>query len=233
MLRSNLVSYAVVFLACGAACAAPQKTQGHLRNPPQLEKISRSVVQIKVKVSERMQGGKLVETFEYGTGFFIDARGTILTSAHVVSMVDDARQITVLYNGRALQARIGKKDKARDLATLLVDAGTTVPLVLARRKLRLGEPVYAIGFPYVEIFQDSPASVSGGHLAGLKRTIVYDGAPIEGLLMTDAFVADGCSGGPLVGEDGTVLGVLRFNLAKRGNWLGLSFAEPISSLQSL
>lgn len=188
-----------------------------------------SVVQIKVKVAEKVRRGKVEESFEYGTGFFIDERGRILTSAHVLAAVEDPRQVTVYVAGRPLQARLGPVYREVDLATLQVDAGKTRALSLSPRKPGLGEMVYAVGFPYVDIFKDRQPAVSVGHVAGTGRKIVYAGRPVSDLLLTDAFVADGCSGGPLIDGEGKVIGVLRFNLSKQGSWLGLSFAEPIGS----
>jgi len=188
-----------------------------------------SVVQIRVKVSEQAQADKLKESYEYGTGFFINERGLILTCAHVLSGVDDPRNIVVFRNGKPLQARPLKIYRDVDLATLMVDAGKTEPLPLASGMPRLGERVMAVGFPYVDVFRDATPAVSSGHVAGNGRKIVYEDQPVDDLLVTDAFVADGCSGGPLVDGKGRVVGVLRFNLAKNGSWLGLSFAEPISA----
>jgi S1-C subfamily serine protease len=244
MIRTTL---AIVVMGCLLAacattpppCKCPEFNQAPRQDPLaatiaekealDLDVLLDSIVQIKVKVSEKMRDGKLEESFEYGTGFFINERGLILTSAHVLSVVDDARFITVYHAGRPLQARPLKVYREVDLATLMVDAGKTKPLVFAASKPRLGEQVFAVGFPYVDVFSDSKPAVSVGHVAGSDREILYEGQSVKDLLLTDAFVADGCSGGPLINEDGQVLGVLRFNLARKGSWLGLSFAEPIKS----
>ena len=194
-----------------------------------LTPILQSVVQIKVQVDEQQQAGKLERSYEYGTGFFVDQRGRILTSAHVLGAASDPRRLSVLYRGRQLQARLLSVDRKSDLAQLLVDAGRTTPLALAERKPVIGERVFAIGYPFVDVFRDSKPAVSVGHVAGTDRTIDYEGRKVTDLLLTDAFVADGCSGGPLIDEAGRVLGILRFNLSKQGTWLGLSFAQPISS----
>lgn len=198
-------------------------------DPLDLAGVFGSVVQIKVKVAEKISRGKVEESFEYGTGFFVNERGMILTSAHVLAAVDDPRQVTVYVAGSPLQARLGPVYREVDLATLQVDAGKTRTLSLSPRKPGLGEAVYAVGFPYLDIFRDRQPAVSVGHVAGTGRKIEYEGRPVENLLLTDAFVADGCSGGPLLDGQGKVIGVLRFNLSKQGSWLGLSFAEPIGS----
>ncbi|RME20584.1 MAG: hypothetical protein D6806_16110, partial [Deltaproteobacteria bacterium] len=65
--------------------AEPEKTE----RLPDFGKVLGAVVQIKVKVAERAAGARLEEAYEYGTGFFTDERGTVLTSAHVLAAVDD------------------------------------------------------------------------------------------------------------------------------------------------
>ncbi len=233
----------IIFLSAGlfvSACAAgrqpcrcpepqPRVIASDQKDNLDLDRLLRSVVQIRVKVSEQAQADKLKESFEYGTGFFIDERGLILTCAHVLSGVDDPRNIVVFRDGKPLQARPLKIYRDVDLATLLVDAGKTEPLPLAPGAPRLGERVMAVGFPYVDVFRDVTPAVSSGHVAGNGRKIIYEDQPVDNLLVTDAFVADGCSGGPLIDGQGRVIGVLRFNLARGGSWLGLSFAEPISA----
>jgi S1-C subfamily serine protease len=209
--------------------AAPTLAAAAMPTPLDLNPLMASIVQIKVKVGEKVEGGKLSQSFEYGTGFFVNERGKILTSAHVLAVLEDPRDLTVLHQGRTLQARVLKVDRKTDLAVLLVDAGRTIPLKLSARPARLGERVFAVGYPFVDIFSDTEPAVAVGHLAGAGRDIDYLGQAITDLLLTDAFVADGCSGGPLIDEKGEVLGVLRFNLSRKGTWLGLSFAQPIGS----
>ena len=231
----------VLLTACAPPppCRCPDAVPARAVPPAPLPSVARdavdptswmeSVVQIQVKVGEKLTEGKLEERFEYGTGFFVNERGRILTSAHVVALADDPRHLMVRQGQRQLQARLLWKDSETDLACLLVDAGKTKALELAKQPARLGQPVFAAGYPYVDVFVDSAPALSAGRLAGLNRSIDYSGERIDGLILTDAFVADGCSGGPLLDEQGRVLGVLRFNLARKGSWLGLSMAQPIGS----
>ena len=237
-MKTLAISLCVFLSACASTpppCKCPepprivQAEPAKEESPLDLLGVFDSIVQIKVKVAEKVRRVKVEESFEYGTGFFINQRGKILTSAHVLAAVDDPRKVTVYVAGRPLQARLGPVYRDVDLATLLVDAGKTRPLALNPRKPNLGETVYAVGFPYVDIFQDKQPAISVGHVAGTGRKIEYAGRPVQNLLLTDAFVADGCSGGPLIDGRGKVIGVLRFNLSKEGSWLGLSFAEPIGS----
>lgn len=213
--------------------AAAQPEVAAAPEPLALEPLMDSVVQIRVKVGEQVTAGQREVSYEYGTGFFVDERGRILTSAHVLGAIDDPRALAVLHAGRELQARILKVDRETDLAVLLVDAGVTRPLPLAEEPTALGAKVYAVGYPFVDVFIDAAPAVSVGHLAGADRGIDWEGRKVGGLLLTDAFVADGCSGGPLLSSSGEVIGVLRFNLARKGTWLGLSFAQPIAAYRGL
>ncbi|MBN2495521.1 MAG: serine protease, partial [Deltaproteobacteria bacterium] len=243
--RTGWLAASVAWLLLGVSgsgcapppCRCPDPIASTLPKPlpvaaPPLDAVVGSVVQIKVKVDEQMSSGKLSESYEYGTGFFVDERGRILTSAHVLAGIVDARRISVLHGGRPLQARIVWTDRDCDLAVLSVDAGKIRPMRLAEAAPRLGERVFAVGFPYVDVFTDHLPAFSSGNLAGTGRSIDYEGRQVDALLLTDAFVADGCSGGPLLNEAGEVIGVLRFNLSRKGTWMGLSFAEPIGSYLS-
>ena len=137
-----------------------------------------------------------------GTGFFIDPLGRILTSAHVV---EDATGITaVTQTGRRLEARILGSDPHTDLALLSVEGeDLPPPLPLAIRDARVGEWVMAIGTPLGLAFSATRGIVS----ATGRSDVVWDPAGYADFIQTDAAINRGNSGGPLLGIDGTVLGI--------------------------
>jgi serine protease Do len=62
-----------------------------------------------------------------GSGFIIDANGTIVTNNHVVK---DASSLTVtLIDGTTLPAKIIGRDPRTDIAVLKVDAGHPLPYI--------------------------------------------------------------------------------------------------------
>lgn len=140
-----------------------------------------------------------------GTGFVLDARGRIVTAAHVV---DDAESITVTFqDGTSRTATLLGKDDATDVAVLRVDPdGLTLhPLPLGRSgSVRVGTAVAAIGDPF-----GYDRSISTGIISGIDRTIeAPNGFTVAHALQTDAALNPGNSGGPLLAANGAVLGIV-------------------------
>ena len=82
-----------------------------------------------------------------GSGFIIDADGSILTNNHVI---ERAERITVkLSDGRTLRARVIGADPDTDIALIKVDGQTGLPVAPLgdSSTLRMGEWVCAIGNP--------------------------------------------------------------------------------------
>ena len=83
-----------------------------------------------------------------GSGFIVDADGTVVTNNHVVK---DARAVSVtLADGTQLAAKIVGRDPRTDLAVLKIDAGKPLPYIERgdSAKVRPGEWVVAMGNPF-------------------------------------------------------------------------------------
>lgn len=138
-----------------------------------------------------------------GSGFVADATGRIITAAHVVR---DAVVIKVVtLSGAILPARLLGFDEASDVAVLEVSGEELAnelpsPLMLATQQLPVGAPIAAIGAPY-----GMNGSVTFGTVNGNQRAR-RESAPAI-LLQHDAAINPGNSGGPVVGPDGTVVGL--------------------------
>jgi putative serine protease PepD len=141
-----------------------------------------------------------------GTGIVLNEQGLILTNDHVV---EGASAITVSPGGTSGVTRgatlVGEEANT-DLALIRVD-----PSGLGLRPLKLessspvqvGDPVYAIGNPY-----GLNETLTRGIVSALGREIsAPDGAKISGAIQTDAALNPGNSGGPLLNEQGEVIGV--------------------------
>lgn len=82
----------------------------------------------------------------YGTGFFVQKDGWILTCLHVVREAD---HINVLIStGETLSAAIVEQDPEHDLALLWIrgHAPAVVPISF-NENIALGDEIYTLGFP--------------------------------------------------------------------------------------
>jgi S1-C subfamily serine protease len=139
-----------------------------------------------------------------GSGIVLDRRGIILTNNHVV---EGTTRVTVVFNDdvhkQSMAGTVIGTAPEKDLAVIRVRATDLVPLPLARSSsLRLGDAVFAVGFPL-----GLGATVTSGIISGLHRTIDGENGKLTGLLQTDAAINPGNSGGPLVDRSGRLLGI--------------------------
>jgi putative serine protease PepD len=146
------------------------------------------------------------EGADSGTGIVLNSKGLILTNDHVIA---GARSITVASKGSSSVTRaatvVGEEANS-DLALIRIDpSGLGLkPLNLASSStVQVGDPVYAIGNPY-----GLDETLTKGIVSALGREIsAPDGAKITGVIQTDAALNPGNSGGPLLDEQGEVIGV--------------------------
>jgi putative serine protease PepD len=141
-----------------------------------------------------------------GTGIVLNEKGLILTNDHVIK---GATSITIDASGASKltrRASIVGEEANEDLALIKVDpSGLGLkPLTLASSSsLQVGDAVYAIGNPY-----GLEETLTRGIVSALAREIAApDGAKITGAIQTDAALNPGNSGGPLLNEEGEVVGV--------------------------
>ena len=163
-----------------------------------------------------------------GSGFVVDAKGYILTNAHVV---ENAETITVkLSSGEEYEAKVVGKDVNTDLAVIQVEPEEK--LTAARLGdsdgMRQGDWVLAVGSPF-----GLEQTVTAGIISATGRKNLSPDQPWQHFLQTDAAINQGNSGGPLVNMAGEVIGVNTAILAQPsfgrmgmvGN-IGIGFALP-------
>ncbi len=156
-----------------------------------------------------------------GSGFVIDPSGIVVTNNHVIG---DANEITVVFgDGLRLKAEVIGKDAKVDLALLRVKHDKPLPSVKFgdSDKMRIGDPVMAIGNPF-----GLGGSVSSGIVSARNRDIQQ--GPYDTYLQTDAAINKGNSGGPLFNMAGEVIGINTAILSPTGGSVGIGFAVPSS-----
>ncbi len=141
-----------------------------------------------------------------GTGIVLNEQGLILTNDHVIK---GATSLSVDASGsskKTTSATLVGEEANQDLALIKVDpSGLELkPLALASSSsVQVGDTVYAIGTPY-----GLEETFTKGIVSALNREIAApDGAKITGATQTDAALNPGNSGGPLLDEQGEVIGV--------------------------
>jgi S1-C subfamily serine protease len=174
-------------------------------------------------------GGEEREERGIGTGVVIMDNGTILTNLHVVSA---AKRIKVVFfDGLESDADVIGLQPENDLAVLRarrLPDDLKPATMRSTGDLRPGDRVTAVGFP----FGIGP-SVTHGVVSGLKREFRSpEGQKIlTNLIQFDAAANPGNSGGPLVTDDGEVVGIVTaiFNPTRDRFFVGIGFAVPIEN----
>lgn len=143
-----------------------------------------------------------------GTGFFISADGLLVTNHHVIA---DAESVSIRTpDGTVKTAKVLASDRHNDLAVLKVKTAGTVPFLRLRHSETVvrGVRVLAIGYPLTRI-QGLEAKVTDGIVSSLSG--LQDDPRM--LQITNA-IQPGNSGGPLLGQDGAVIGIVTARLAE-------------------
>jgi serine protease Do len=141
-----------------------------------------------------------------GSGFVISPEGEVLTCAHVVTGQSNA---TIWVEGTRYPCRVLDSDTNLDLALLMVQ-GYHPPFHALRlepgNNYSLGENVYTMGFPMVDVLGVSPRLNNG--LINAKVGMNDD----TNFVQISAPVQPGNSGGPLMNANGEVIGVVSSTL---------------------
>ena len=154
-----------------------------------------------------------------GAGFLWSPDGYMLTNYHVVAGSDGKVEV-VLTDDRSFDAEVVGSSRRLDLAMLRLRNAPAedlpTPPVGDSDALRVGELVFAVGHPW-----GRRGAVTVGIVSGLGSV----GRPFgrARYVQSDAYLAPGNSGGPLVNARGEVIGVNA--MVSRG----LSLAIPINT----
>lgn len=156
------------------------------------------------------------QSLALGSGFIVSP-GRVVTNYHVVEGAKYAKVLT--SSGSSVKVDGVLAHSANDDLIILSAPGLSGSVTFSSDSVQIGERVYAIGSP-----EGLSNSLSEGIISG-RRTI--DG---RSLVQITAPISPGSSGGPIVNEKGSVVGVA---VGAYSSGQNLNFAIPVSRVRSL
>jgi len=164
----------------------------------------------------------------FGSGFFVDAAGTVVTNFHVVEGADQV--VVMLGDNRKFTSRDIRSDRRTDLAVIKLDLkGARVPFLMFgdSNEMEIGDRVLAVGAPFGLTGSVTHGIVSAKGRSGLNMNMYED------FLQTDAAVNPGNSGGPLVNLSGQVVGINAAIKSQSGGFQGVGLAVASNLAQQV
>jgi S1-C subfamily serine protease len=131
----------------------------------------------------------------------IFANDLVLTAEHVIEREEDLS--VVLADGTEVQGKLAGRDAGSDLAVLKLERTVDTVAEVTKSPARLGQIALALARPSRDGIEASLGTVSA--IAGPVRT--SRGGMLDRYIRTDSISYPGFSGGPLIGADGTILGL--------------------------
>lgn len=163
-----------------------------------------------------------------GAGVCVAPNGIIITNSHVVN---NSNSITLyLMDGTTISANILYEDSVLDFA--IIQAEYSLPyLPINLSDVNVGDEVIAVGTPISLMLKHT---FTKGIVSATNRTIKINTqngeAYMQNLIQHDASLNPGNSGGPLINNNGEVVGI---NTLKITSGEGIGFAIPCKSFYSI
>jgi S1-C subfamily serine protease len=155
----------------------------------------------------------------------VDDQGTVATAYHCVA--SGRRPHLVTRDGERVTGRVVATAPKEDLALLEAPALAGGPgLPLRERPAVLGESVWALGHPFAPQADASPL-LAGTLQWSAGRGVVS--AVGQRLVQVDVALNPGNSGGPIVDEEGAIVGIA----SRRLSGDNIAFISPVGGLHAL
>jgi putative serine protease PepD len=137
-----------------------------------------------------------------GSGVVFDARGDVVTNAHVVA--NAKRFVVTLASGQSHPATLIGRDIGADLAVIRIEGARPHPASFASSTdVEVGDLTLAIGNPL-----GLRSSVTEGIVSAVGRSVSEaDNVTLSSVIQTSAAINPGNSGGALVDLSGQVIGI--------------------------
>lgn len=154
-----------------------------------------------------------------GSGFAV-APHLLVTNRHVV---DGASEVSVnTWDGESIAATIESVAVYTDLALVRVEEALPVVATLSQLDPEHGTSIVTMGYP-----SGGPLVTTHGGIVGYESS--NDHGSFGPVLRFDAPIEPGSSGGPILGADASVVGVVYAKDTRNGDGLGL----PVSAVHRM
>ena len=156
-----------------------------------------------------------------GTAFFINSGGNLVTNNHVV---ENCTELNVSFNNKQIPVSVLKSDKNLDLAVLKSDIKPKSFILLTKNASTKLQDIFAAGYPLGKGLSDDLKITSGivSSVKGFRDNVNQ--------IQIDAAINPGSSGGPIVNENGYLVGVSVAGLDK-SKTESVNFGIKSSSLE--
>jgi S1-C subfamily serine protease len=188
----------------------------------EIESVANKVSQSVVSVHSRTRGN--------GSGVVWTSDGLIVTCSHIVRNLDELE--VSLSNGKSFPAKVVGNDPYSDIALLKIQANgknesiSLNPIEIGdSENLRAGQFVLALANPYGQY-----PSITEGIITSERSSLGGSqwGAITDNIVITDARLNPGYSGGPLVDVEGKMIGLNAAYVSSRGIAIRASKVRNIS-----
>jgi serine protease Do len=140
----------------------------------------------------------------FGSGFIVTPSGLALTNSHVASGATSFEVRPGGGTGPALSAEVVSTSECLDLAVLRLPADQTYPFMGWRQgDIAPALDVYSAGFPN----GTTAFTLTGGIVNTANQSVEFPWASVDAAIEHDARIRGGNSGGPLIDEQGRIVGV--------------------------
>jgi S1-C subfamily serine protease len=145
----------------------------------------------------------------FASGIVADARGYVVTAAHVANATKYKAEVITL-DGRRFQGRVVAVERARELGLIKIDPfpGMAVARFAGKETLAVGQPVLAIGTPR---HHGGVVSVGAVLRPRVKTRIAYADYGYDHAIALALRIESGNSGGPVLDREGRVIGMIASN----------------------
>ena len=161
----------------------------------------------------------------FGSGFFINRNGEILTNHHVIEGAASVKARTADGARHPVQVVLAD-DKDADLAKLLAFVDADAPyLKIAAQRPQVGDSVIVVGSP-----MGLEETITQGIVSAVPEQRDDQSDLVPATLQITAAISEGSSGGPVLNANGEVIGVATAFMRDGEN---LSFAVPLERILAL